>query len=64
MTTPLSKQPVPSSLIVRRDQIEHLPEADKAVLRRNIEESHGGQVFFFRDCEEVRVVLKRAGVSV
>ena len=58
-------EPVPafSSVVVTRAQIPaDLTLAQKAVLRQNFESHADGEVFFFRDCSDVRHVL-RMGAS-
>ncbi|HLH04980.1 MAG TPA: hypothetical protein VKX25_19585 [Bryobacteraceae bacterium] len=48
-----------SSLIVTRAQIPaDLSDADKQILRANLEINCEGRSFFFRDCEDVRRVLR------
>lgn len=52
----------PASLLVSRDEIERLSEADRAELRRYYEPSgESGEMYFIRDCEAVRRILARGG---
>jgi hypothetical protein len=52
-----------SSLIVTREQIPaDLSDAEKQILRANLEHNCDGRSFFFHDCEDVRRVL-RMGVA-